>query len=191
MAVVFFTSAIVNLLAELPDKTMISSIVLARTLSRRSTFLGASSALVLWSFLAAFLGQALSELGSVVVHDVTALVLFGLALYLVVKVVRREPEEEATLTGLRQKLQGRSQFVVAFVITFLAEIGDLTQIATASLAARYQQPLTVAVGASLGLIVAVTVAVNLSRFLSKIPDSTLEIIAAVGLAVGGLLTLFG
>lgn len=189
LALVFLSSAVLNLVAELPDKTMISSIVLARTMSRKITFFGASLALVTWSFLASYLGQLLSGLGSTVVHDGTALVLFGLAIYLVVRVIRREPEEESVLTGLRQRLEGRSQFVVAFVITFLAEIGDLTQVATTSLAARFQQPLVVALGASLGVVTAVFIAVHLSRFLSRIPDSSLEIVAAIGLTAGGFLTL--
>ena len=39
----------------------------------------------------------------------------------------------------------------SFAVLFIAEFGDLTQLATANLAARYHDPVSVGVGAVLGL----------------------------------------
>jgi len=39
----------------------------------------------------------------------------------------------------------------SFAVLFLAEFGDLTQLVTANLAARYHDPLAVGIGAVLGL----------------------------------------
>jgi putative Ca2+/H+ antiporter (TMEM165/GDT1 family) len=57
----------------------------------------------------------------------------------------------------------------AFVVIFLAEWGDITQISTANLAARYN-PVLVFAGATLGLWAAAAVAVNIgAKSLNLIP----------------------
>jgi putative Ca2+/H+ antiporter (TMEM165/GDT1 family) len=79
---------------------------------------------------------------------------------------------------------GRSGFWAvsgtAFAVVFLAEFGDLTQLLTISLAARFHDPLSVGVGATLGLWVAAGLAVTLgSRVLKRIPMRWLTRGAAV------------
>jgi putative Ca2+/H+ antiporter (TMEM165/GDT1 family) len=46
---------------------------------------------------------------------------------------------------------GRRVVTTAFIVIFLAEWGDLTQILTANLAAHYHSPLSVGIGAVLAL----------------------------------------
>jgi putative Ca2+/H+ antiporter (TMEM165/GDT1 family) len=62
----------------------------------------------------------------------------------------------AILTRVRSWRTGRPAgfwkvAAMSFGVLFVAEFGDLTQIATANLAAKYHDPLTVGVGAVLGL----------------------------------------
>jgi putative Ca2+/H+ antiporter (TMEM165/GDT1 family) len=58
----------------------------------------------------------------------------------------------------------------AFAVVFLAEFGDLTQFLTISLAARFHDPVSVGIGATLGLWVAAACAVALGwRVLKLIP----------------------
>src|SRR6201995_5913665 len=57
---------------------------------------------------------------------------------------------------------------MSFGIILVAEFGDLTQIATATLAARYHDPLSVGVGAVLGLWVVAGVAIVGGRSLLKV-----------------------
>lgn len=68
----------------------------------------------------------------------------------------------------------------AFVVIFLAEWGDLTQILTANLAAHYHSPLSVGIGAVLALWSVAAIAViggqGLLRFINI---RTLRIVTAV------------
>jgi Ca2+/H+ antiporter, TMEM165/GDT1 family len=82
---------------------------------------------------------------------------------------------------------GRSTVLTAFVIIFLAEWGDLTQILTANLAARYHSPLSVAVGAVLALWAVAALAVTAGQTLMRHLDvrTIRRATAIVLLAVAG------
>ena len=70
--------------------------------------------------------------------------------------------------------------VTAFLVIFLAEWGDLTQILTANLAAHYHDPLSVGVGAVLALwAVAGLAVVSGQSLLRLINISTIRIVTAV------------
>ncbi|MGH3183701.1 MAG: TMEM165/GDT1 family protein [Streptosporangiaceae bacterium] len=69
---------------------------------------------------------------------------------------RRPPDTAAVLTRARsQRVVRPSGFwkaaATSFGVLFVAEFGDLTQIVTANLAAKYHDPVSVGVGAMLGL----------------------------------------
>jgi putative Ca2+/H+ antiporter (TMEM165/GDT1 family) len=75
-------------------------------------------------------------------------------------------------------------FGTAFAVVFLAEFGDLTQILTVSLAARFHDPISVGIGATLALWVAAAIAVTLGwRVLKLIPMHWLTRGAAVVMVV--------
>jgi putative Ca2+/H+ antiporter (TMEM165/GDT1 family) len=68
----------------------------------------------------------------------------------------------------------------SFVVLFVAEFGDLTQLATANLAARYHDPVTVGVGAVLGLwAVGALAIVGGRQLLRVVPFGWITRIAAV------------
>ena len=70
--------------------------------------------------------------------------------------------------------------VTAFLVIFLAEWGDLTQILTANLAAHYHDPLSVGVGATLALwAVAGLAVVSGQSLLRLINIATIRIVTAV------------
>ncbi len=70
--------------------------------------------------------------------------------------------------------------MTAFIVIFLAEWGDLTQILTANLAAHYHDPLSVGVGAVLALwAVAGLAVVSGQSLLRLINISTIRIFTAV------------
>jgi putative Ca2+/H+ antiporter (TMEM165/GDT1 family) len=60
-------------------------------------------------------------------------------------------------------------FLTTFAVVFLAEWGDLTQILTASLAARFHAPVAVGLGAGLALWSVTALAVLASRPLRRLP----------------------
>ena len=77
----------------------------------------------------------------------------------------------------------------SFAALFVAEFGDLTQIATANLAAKYQDPLTVGIGALLGLWMVAALAILGGRQLLRwVPLRWLTHAAALVMAVLGVLS---
>ncbi len=71
-------------------------------------------------------------------------------------------------------------FATSFAVVFLAEFGDLTQFMTISLAARFHDPISVGIGATLALWVAALIAVTVGwRVLKLIPMHWLTRGAAV------------
>jgi putative Ca2+/H+ antiporter (TMEM165/GDT1 family) len=79
--------------------------------------------------------------------------------------------------------------LTAFVVIFVAEWGDLTQILTANLAARNHDPLSVGVGAVLALWSVAALAVIGSRFLARLPMTVIRRVTGTVLAVLAVVSL--
>jgi putative Ca2+/H+ antiporter (TMEM165/GDT1 family) len=80
--------------------------------------------------------------------------------------------------------------LTAFGVVFLGEWGDITQVTTANLAARYADPLSVGVGALAALWTAAALALTVGRGLvRRIPARLLRRLTGVVLAVLAMLTL--
>jgi Ca2+/H+ antiporter, TMEM165/GDT1 family len=77
----------------------------------------------------------------------------------------------------------RRIFLTAFVVVFLAEWGDLTQILTASLAARFHAPLVVGLGAGLALGSVAALAVIAGRPLRRLPAALVRRLTGIVLLV--------
>jgi putative Ca2+/H+ antiporter (TMEM165/GDT1 family) len=67
---------------------------------------------------------------------------------------------------------GRRTFTTSFIVIFVAEWGDLTQILTANLAARYHSPVSVGVGAVLALWAVAAIAVAGGQTLLRVVNVT-------------------
>ena len=80
--------------------------------------------------------------------------------------------------------------LASFGVVFLGEWGDITQITTANLAARYRDPLSVGVGAVLALWSVSALALSLGRGLVKrIPTRLVRRLTGTILAVLAVLSL--
>jgi Ca2+/H+ antiporter, TMEM165/GDT1 family len=164
----FYIAAIcfpVIFLGELPDKTMFASLLLSTRGSPVQVWLGAAAAFTVHVAIAVSAGGALFTL---VPHSDLDLLLAGLfaagAIYAWIEGTRdRDNRLPAPKTA-------RGAVTTAFVVIFLAEWGDLTQILTANLAVHYHAPLPVALGSLLALWAVAALAVasgqTLLRFLS-------------------------
>jgi putative Ca2+/H+ antiporter (TMEM165/GDT1 family) len=166
-------------IGELPDKTMFASLVLATKGQPRSVWLGAAAAFTVHVVIATTIGVAIFHL---LPHRVVAGVVAGLFLVgagLALSEARQKADEEIVKEEVATK---RRVATTAFIVIFLAEWGDLTQILTANLAARYHNPLSVGVGALVALWAVAGVAVvggqSLLRFINI---TTLRIVTAVAL----------
>ncbi|MEU0284507.1 TMEM165/GDT1 family protein [Streptomyces sp. NPDC052492] len=133
-------------LAELPDKTALAGLVLGTRYRASYVFAGVAAAFAVHVALAVAAGSVLTLLPQQLVHALTGLLFLGGAAVLL---FRKDDDEEEV-----RKPEDQSFWKVAgagFMLILVAEFGDLTQIMTANLAARYDDPLSVGLGAVLAL----------------------------------------
>jgi Ca2+/H+ antiporter, TMEM165/GDT1 family len=169
--------------AEIPDKTILACLILSSRYRPSVVFAGAAAAFLAQVVLAVAAGGALSLLPHQIVQACAAAAFLGGAVLLWRhKEDKEDDEEEAGMDGLRSGIW--PVFATAFAVVFLAEFGDLTQFMTISLAARFHDPISVGIGATLALWVAAGVAVTLGwRVLKLIPMQWLTRGAAVVMVV--------
>ncbi|HEX4341511.1 MAG TPA: TMEM165/GDT1 family protein [Polyangiaceae bacterium] len=184
----FFSVFGVIFVAELPDKTALAALVLATRHRALPVLLGTAMALTVQSLVAVAAGQLLSLLPARPVH-VCAGVLFIVS---AVVMWRRKGESDDD-GGADAKNPGfwRSAWL-SFVVVFIAEWGDLTQLATAALAARYKSPFVVFSAATLALWAVSAIAVLIGNRAGKLLDPELtKRIAAVLFALIGIALVVG
>ena len=131
--------------AELPDKTMIATLIMGSRYRPVLVWIGASAAFAIHAGIAVLAGGLLALLPHRWVEAVTALLFAGGAAYLLL--VPEEEEEQEGEEEVAEAPAGLKPIATAFVVIFVGEFGDLTQILTANLAAKYHQPLSVFIGA--------------------------------------------
>ncbi len=132
-------------LAELPDKTALASLVLGTRYRASWVFAGVATAFVVHVALAITAGRLLALLPHRVLESVVAAIfLLGAVLLL-----RGRTEEDENIKETAASFWRVS--TASFVVILIAEFGDLTQIVTANLAAKYSDTAAVALGAVLAL----------------------------------------
>jgi Ca2+/H+ antiporter, TMEM165/GDT1 family len=173
-------------IGELPDKTMFASLVMSTRGRPFSVWLGAAGAFIVHVVIATTIGVALFHLLPHRVLDGIVALMFLVGAGLAIREARKALEEEALVE--REAASGRRIVTTAFIVIFLAEWGDVTQILTANLAAHYHSPLSVGVGAILALwTVAALAVISGQSLLRFINIKTLRIVTAVVLvALAGL-----
>jgi putative Ca2+/H+ antiporter (TMEM165/GDT1 family) len=152
--------------AELPDKTMIATIVMASRSRPLPVFTGAAAGMVVNSAVAVGAGRLLELLPRRTVEAVVTALFAAGALYLLVskeKAAQEEGEHDAA------KIQSSHRVALtAFVVIVVAEIGDITQILTANLTARYHDPWAVFIGSATALVAVMGVGVTGGQALLKV-----------------------
>jgi putative Ca2+/H+ antiporter (TMEM165/GDT1 family) len=139
-------------LIELPDKTMIATIVMSTKVRSSSIVIGASTGFVVQMGIAVGAGGLLTLLPVHVKDIVVAILFLGGAGYLIlareskaIEAGQREASTERPSTRLRE-------IATAFGVIFVSEFGDLSQIQAANFAAKTHELLGVFIVASLALI---------------------------------------
>ncbi|MBS2028140.1 MAG: TMEM165/GDT1 family protein [Deltaproteobacteria bacterium] len=187
-AALFFTVFGVIFVAELPDKTALAALILATRHRALPVFLGAALALIVQSIIAVIAGAFMARLPTRVVHVGSGLLFIGCAILMW---IRRHEEEEVT-TKVEEEAGFWSALWTVFIVVFVAEFGDLTQIGTAGFAAKYNAWLTVFLASSLALCSVAGLAVVVGNRAGKLLDPTLtQRVAAVVFAGVGVLLAVG
>jgi putative Ca2+/H+ antiporter (TMEM165/GDT1 family) len=186
---IILTVFVLVFLAELPDKTALASLVLGTRYRPIYVFTGAASAFVVHVCLAIAAGSLLTLLPHRVLEGVVAaLFLMGAILML-----RGRPEEEEEDLDIKEGTEPTFFRVssTAFLVILVAEFGDLTQILTANLAAKYHDPISVGIGAVLGLWAVAGLAIVGGRGLLRVvPLTVITRIAAVIMLVLAGISIF-
>ncbi|MFE5026389.1 TMEM165/GDT1 family protein [Streptomyces sp. NPDC056656] len=182
MAVVFG----IVFLAELPDKTALAGLVLGTRYRASYVFAGVAAAFAVHVALAVAAGSVLTLLPQQLVHALTGVLFLGGAAVLLMK----KDEEEEEVRGPKDqsfwKVSG-----AGFMLILVAEFGDLTQIMTANLAARYDNPLSVGLGAVLALwAVGGLGIVGGKALMKRVPLALITKIAAVLMLGMGVWSLY-
>jgi len=186
---IFATVFGVIFIAELPDKTAVAALVLATRHRALPVFAGTALALIVQSSLAVAAGGLLALLPARPVH-------IGAGLLFLVSAVsmwrsKDEQSEPAPSEGdeAADSVEPSfwAAFFKAFAVVFVAELGDLTQLGTAALAARFRSPVTVFAASALALCGVAALAVFLGNRLSRLINPRhVQKVAAVVFAVLGI-----
>jgi Ca2+/H+ antiporter, TMEM165/GDT1 family len=179
-------------LGELPDKTMFASLVLSTKGRPLMVWLGAAAAFAVHVAIAVSVGVALFTILPHRAVEAVVAAIFLVGAGLAIREARNERRHddreihlvEETATGHRRAA------LTAFVVIFIAEWGDLTQVLTANLAARLHSPFSVAIGSVLAMWAVAALAVVGGRGLLRwvnvfaIRVATAVILIGLGIAAG-------
>jgi Ca2+/H+ antiporter, TMEM165/GDT1 family len=169
---------------ELPDKTFVATLVLATRYRPLLVWIGVSAAFVVQCLVAVVAGGLLALLPAALVGAVAG------ALFLAGAVVLwrgagsadedEAAEEQEVAARTTADVHGFKVVATSFGVLFLAEWGDLSQLLTAGLAARYHDPVSVFAGSWLALVAVAALAVLLGRTLLRfVRLSTIRRVGAV------------
>jgi Ca2+/H+ antiporter, TMEM165/GDT1 family len=174
-------------IGELPDKTMFASIVMATRGRPFSVWLGAAAAFTIHVVIAVTIGVALFKILPQQVIDFVVAGLFGLSAVAAFIAAREGDAREAEI--IKEHHASRVAGT-AFIVVFLAEWGDLTQVLTANAAVRYESAVSVAIGATLALwSVSALAVIGGHGLLGRLPTRPLRLGTGVVLSVLAVLEL--
>jgi putative Ca2+/H+ antiporter (TMEM165/GDT1 family) len=186
---VVLTTFMVIFPAELPDKSLFASLVLGTRFRPLPVFCGVAAAFAVHVVIAVTVGGVFSLLPERLVLFVVAALFAGGAALLLLGREEDDPEaaEAARAVADRRPLRVA---LASFGVVFLGEWGDITQITTANLAARYQDPISVGMGALLALWSVSALALTVGRGLvQRVPTRLVRRLTGVVLAVLAAVTL--
>jgi putative Ca2+/H+ antiporter (TMEM165/GDT1 family) len=177
--------------AELPDKTMIAMIILVTRFRRPGwVWVGATAAFAVHVVAAVAAGSAISLLPDRLVKVIVA-ALFTTGAVLLWRAARSHVVDHE-LEGEGRVAHATAQATVlgSFGLIVLAEWGDLTQLATASLAAKSDAPVSTGIGAILALASVAVIAVAFGRQLvQRVPIHRINYVGAAVFAALALWTV--
>jgi putative Ca2+/H+ antiporter (TMEM165/GDT1 family) len=156
---------------ELPDKTFIAALVLSTRYRGILVWIGVGLAFLVQTALAVTVGKAVTFLPTDVVHAVAAVIFLAGAFLLAREAPKADAGEHATEQEFAAKAEttktGWAAVLASFLVLFAAEWGDLSQLLTISLVGRYDEPVSVFLGAWGALVTVSGLAIIAGRFLLR------------------------
>ena len=181
----FFTALVVVFVAELGDKTQLVALGFGARYRLAWVLTGIGLAYVATNLVSVVIGALL---GAALPGDVVAVVGGVLFLAFAVWTLREAGDEEAEADEGQEGTGGSPTAVVMSVAgaMFVAELGDKTMLATATLAST-RSPVMVWFGATVGIFMAGALGVVAGRVIgNRVPERTVRIGSAMLFAVFGV-----
>ena len=150
---------------ELPDKTFLATLVLATKYRPILVWIGVGLAFTVQTLVAVLLGHAVSFLPEEIVQAAAGLMFLAGAVILI-----REGRSHQAADGEdveTKDVHGLKAVIASFLVLFAAEWGDLSQLLTISLVAKYEEPVAVFLGALSALLLVSGLAVVAGRQLQR------------------------
>ncbi|MEP7089668.1 MAG: TMEM165/GDT1 family protein [Nocardioidaceae bacterium] len=157
------------LVVELPDKTFIAALVLSTRYRPLAVWIGVGIAFGVQTLVAVSVGTLATLLPDVVLKGI-AIVIFLVGAVVLLRTAaeadaaEKEQEEEYAAAASEPKSFVKAA-IASFLVLFAAEWGDLSQLLTISMIARYGHPVSVFLGAWSALLVVSGLAVLSGRVL--------------------------
>ena len=180
---------------ELPDKTFIATLVMSTKMRPLFVWLGVALAFLVQTGVAVGIGKAASFLPEQLIHSVAAL-MFVIGAIILFREARSADEAEAEqedefAAKADANAHGFRVVVTSFLVLFAAEWGDLSQLLTISLVAKYDDPVSVFLGAWGALLAVSGLAVIVGRLLLQhVKLSLLHYVGATVCVLMALLTVW-
>ncbi|MBD2664103.1 hypothetical protein B6N60_03721 [Richelia sinica FACHB-800] len=202
MLTAFTAGLLLITVSELGDKTFFIAVILSMQHSRRLVFAGVTAALAAMTILSVIFGQAASLLPKIYIHyaEIVLFIAFGLKLIYdasrMSTAADQEVVEEAKEAVEHAHLQEQQKnpwtiLFKSFILTFAAEWGDRTQIATIALAAS-NNPIGVTAGAILGHAICALIAVIGGKLIAgRISERQITFIGGLLFIIFGIVAAIG
>jgi Ca2+/H+ antiporter, TMEM165/GDT1 family len=187
----FGTAFLLVLAVELPDKTLVATLILTTRYRALPVFVGVSVAFAVQCVIAAGFGTVLTLLPDRLVAGVVAMLFAtGAVLLLREGFAKHHDEVDAAGAGPVEVTFWRSA-LTSFGVLFAAEWGDASQLAIAGLTARFSSPLWVGLGGWVALTVVAGIAVLLgAKIRERIRPALIQRVAGFVFAGFALLALW-
>jgi Ca2+/H+ antiporter, TMEM165/GDT1 family len=184
------TAFILIVPVELPDKTFVATLLLTTRYRPLPVWLGVICAFFVQCLVAVVAGKLLNLLPSNVVQWVVAgmFAVFAILLFRSARQKRVDEDADESSSPVRHT-GGIRAFGTSFIVLFAAEWGDLSQLLTAGLVAKGNNPIAVFLGSWLGLCLVSGLAVLLGRaLLKRVRPSIITYVAAALCAAFAVIT---
>ncbi|MFC7726269.1 TMEM165/GDT1 family protein [Nocardioides sp. GCM10028917] len=180
---------------ELPDKTFIATLVMSTKMRPLFVWIGVALAFLVQTGVAVGVGKVVSFLPEQLIHTVAAL-MFVVGAIILFREARSadedEPGQEDEYAAKADSgAHGFKVVVTSFLVLFAAEWGDLSQLLTISLVAKYDDPASVFLGAWGALLAVSGLAVIVGRLLlQRVRLSVLHYVGATVCLLMAALTVW-
>jgi len=169
-------------LAELGDKTQILTLALAAKYPMEKVIYGIFSATAALMFIAVLLGGVIHKILPAIFISIFAGAFFIIYGLIMISPIKKEEEPR----GKEKLVKSKDPFWIVFGSFFLAELGDKTQLATFALTAKYNSPVQVWIGATLGMVLVNLFGIVIGNVLRNyLPERMVNYLS------GGIFILFG